>query len=190
MSQAYTFNGQTEAVLVGCTPGTFESTRQEAITLTFAGIEHDLHAGLTLSSGGRTPWYPRGTEIRNSRQVSMVSLEELEQIALNLQTPQILPEWMGANLLLSGIPHLSLLPPNTRISFPSGAALIVSAENHPCRSAGKLVGERSGCADAETLFPRAALHLRGVVAWVERPGIIRCTDAVTVDVPHQALYQP
>ncbi|MCZ7542157.1 MAG: hypothetical protein M5R40_00830 [Anaerolineae bacterium] len=38
--------------------------------------------------------------------------------------------------------------------------------------------------------PQLAVHKRGVVGWVERPGVIRPGDRVRVEVPEQALYSP
>ncbi|TJV38761.1 MAG: molybdenum cofactor sulfurase, partial [Mesorhizobium sp.] len=47
--------------------------------------------------------------------------------------------------------------------------------NGPCRIAGRSVAENAGMADREAgalLFPKAAKRLRGLVAWVEKPGRI------------------
>ena len=68
-----------------------------------------------------------------------------------------------------GIPDLTLLPPSTRLQFPSGATLVVDLENAPCRY-------RRRChRQASSRMPRqrwiaAATHKRGVTAWVEREG--------------------
>ena len=55
----------------------FETRATEALALGFEGIEGDFHAGHTRRSGGREPWYPRGTEMRNERQLSIVAPDEL-----------------------------------------------------------------------------------------------------------------
>src|SRR3954452_11149033 len=73
------------------------------INLTWEGVEGDRHAGLTRRSDSRTPHYRRGTEIRNTRQVSLVSAEELAVIADRLGMLRVLPEWLGANLTVAGI---------------------------------------------------------------------------------------
>ena len=57
------------------------------VEVTFEGFAGDRHAGLTMASGSRTPQYPRGTEIRNSRQVSCVSQEDLDAVAGALGLP-------------------------------------------------------------------------------------------------------
>ena len=58
----------------------FETVWQAALKLTFDGIPGDLHAGRTRRSGSREPWYSRGTEMCNERQISLVSEEELAAI--------------------------------------------------------------------------------------------------------------
>lgn len=153
------------------------------------GLEGDRHAGFTRRADARVPQYPRGTEIHNSRQVSLVAEEELAQIAANLGVPVVEPEWIGANLVLRGVPNLSRLPPMTRIYFPELAALALEGENHPCLFPGKAIQhaypDMLGLAKR---FPKAALHLRGVVGWVERAGIIRVGDKVRIEIPEFAPY--
>ena len=166
-------------VYVGRDKGSLLTTSQAEVQVTFAGFEGDRHAGLTMLSGGRTPFYPRGTEIRNLRQVSIVSKEELAEVAAAMNLPELKPEWIGANLLVSGIPDLTALPPMTRLFFSSGVVLMAGGENNPCTIAGsmvqKMVPDKPGLSQ---LFCTAALHRRGVTAWVERPGTIREGDEI------------
>ena len=115
------------------------SAPRDKVRVTWEGFEGDRHAGLTVKSKGRTPHYPRGVEVRNTRQVSIVSAEELAAVAEELGVPRVLPDWLGANLMLSGIPSLSLLPPGTRLFFSGDASLVVEAENHPCTVAGEVI---------------------------------------------------
>ena len=96
---------------------TIESSPVPSLKATFEGFEGDLHAGLTRLSDVRVPHYPRGTNIRNTRQFSLLSLEELAEIAHAMQIPEVLPEWVGENLAMQGILNLTLLPPSTRIFF-------------------------------------------------------------------------
>ena len=86
------------------------------------------------------PWFPKGTLVRNTRQVSIVSTEELALIAEALGVPQVLAAWLGANLELAGVPRLTQLPPGTRLFFPEDATLVVDGENEPCRTAGRAAG--------------------------------------------------
>ncbi len=165
------------------------STRVEEVRATLEGLEGDRHAGFTRRADARVPQYPRGTEIHNSRQVSLVAEEELAAIAAKMGVPVIEPEWIGANLVLRGISNLSTLPPMTRISFPALATIALEGENHPCVYPGKAIQshymERPGIGKQ---FPKAAYHLRGVVGWVERAGMIRAGDTARIDVPESVPY--
>jgi hypothetical protein len=91
----------------------FETRAVDELRLGFDGIAGDFHAGLTRRSGGREPWYPRGTEMRNERQLSVVAADELAIVAGRMGVAEIKPEWIGANLLIEGLPHLSMLPSGT-----------------------------------------------------------------------------
>jgi hypothetical protein len=167
----------------------FRSREVEALNLDFAGIVGDFHAGLTRRSTSREPWYPRGTEVKNDRQISIVSLEELAEAAAAMDLPRIAPAWIGANLVLDGIPRLSRLPSGTKLLFAGSAALTVEAENGPCRVAGASIGEHFTAREGlDLLFPKLARHRRGLVASVERPGTIRQGEAVGVRLPAQWLY--
>lgn len=163
------------------------STSVPQATVTFEGFEGDKHAGFTRPADGRTPHYPRGARIRNDRQVSLVSEEELALIAAALGVPMIEPEWLGANLLVSGLPKLTLLPPATRLFFANGVVLAVSGENEPCLGPGKVIAQRHPHL-AASRFPKAALHRRGLVAVVEKPGVIHSGEAVMADVPASFSY--
>ncbi|MCE3520242.1 hypothetical protein LXJ58_36400, partial [Escherichia coli] len=89
----------------------FVTAATDTLDLTFEGIRGDYHAGLTRRSGGREPWYPRGTEMRNERHISILAVDELEAIAKAMGLAHIKPEWIGANMVVDGIPSLSMLPP-------------------------------------------------------------------------------
>ena len=169
----------------------FETRPAPALELTLEGIAGDHHAGYARRAGGREPWYPRGTEIRNERQVSIVAPDELAGVAAEMRLSEIRPEWLGANLLIEGVPMLSMLPPGTLLFFAGGATLKVDGQNAPCRTAGRAVAENARMPDVEAgalLFPRVSRRRRGLVAWVERPGRIRRGDAVSVRIPEQWIY--
>jgi hypothetical protein len=166
----------------------FETRAVDELRLGFDGIAGDFHAGLTRRSGGREPWYPRGTEMRNERQLSVVAADELAIVAGRMGVAEIKPEWIGANLLIEGLPHLSMLPSGTLLFFKGGVTIKVDAQNGPCRIAGRSVAENAGMADHEAgalLFPKAAKRLRGLVAWVEKPGRITAGEEISVRVPEQ-----
>ena len=170
--------------------GSFVSEPAERLDLTYAGIEGDRHAGLTRKSGAREPWYPRGTPMRNERQLSLLGAEELADVAAAMGMAVLEPAWIGGNLVLAGIPDFSRLPPRTILMFPSGAAIRIDGDNGPCRQSGRAIAAATGVAKHETAFVVAAKHRRGLVGWVEREGTVRLGDRVTVRVWEQALYAP
>lgn len=180
--------GCVEACLVNPDRETgLEKAKADQLALTLDGIIGDCHSGRSRESDSRTlTQYPRGTEILNSRQVSIVSVEEMAEVATRLGIPELKPEWVGANLLVSGIPDFTLLPPSTRMMFSSGATLIVDIENAPCRFPAEVIEKHypgHGIA-----FPKVAKHKRGVVARVERAGTIRKGDVIGLYLPPQRLY--
>lgn len=170
----------------------FETRAVDTLQLGFDGIDGDFHAGTTRRSGGREPWYRRGTEMRNERQLSIVAADELAIVAERMGIAEIKPEWIGANLLIEGLPRLSMLPSGTLLFFKGGATVKVDAQNGPCRIAGRSVAENAGMADHEAgalLFPKAAKRLRGLVAWVEKPSTIAAGEEISVRVPEQWIYR-
>ena len=185
---ALTLNGRVDGTFVVETAAVASTARPE-LMLTYAGVVGDRHEGLVRPSGAREPWYPRGTPMRNERQLSILSAEELAEIAMTLSLPRILGEWVGANLVLSGIPHLTRLPPRSLLMFPSGATIRVDGDNDPCRKTGRTIAAQvPGRADLEFGFVKAAMGKRGLVGWVEREGAIRPGDAVKVRTWRQAAY--
>ena len=176
-------------VMVGHDKRTLESNRVPRVQVTFEGFVGDQHIGLTRRSDVRVPHYPRGTIIRNTRQVSMLSLEEMADIATALQLPEVLPEWLGGNLAFQGIPDLTMLPPSTRIFFPDDAVLVVDVENMPCTGPGEVLQLKyPGIPKLVQSFPKAAMHKRGLMGWVERPGYINEGDEVTILLPPPVTY--
>jgi hypothetical protein len=175
---------------VGCALGEdFVSTRADHLNLTYAGIPGDLHGGLLRPSGAREPWYPRGTEMKNERQLSILSAEENAEVATAMGLAELKPEWIGGNLLLSGVPSLSLLPPRSILFFPSGAAIRIDGDNGPCRQSGRAIAAQfPDRPELEFAFVKAAKYKRGLVGWVEREGEIRPGDVVKIRVWEQALY--
>lgn len=175
-------------------PGkSFVSVAAEALELGFDGIAGDLHAGITRLSGSREPWYPRGTEMENDRQLTIVAPDELATIAARMELAEIRPEWIGANLSIDGVPRLSLLPAGTLLFFAGGATLRVEGPNAPCRLAGRAIAEEAGMADraaGEFGFPKFGQRRRGLVARVDKPGRILPGEAVSVRVPEQWIYRP
>ena len=153
------------------------------VMLQFGGFAGDRHFGLTRPSCSRTPWHPRGTPISNTRQISIVSLEECDEVAHAMGIARIYPSWLGANLATKNIPGLSALPPSARLVFPSGATLFVTEENVPCRQPGRVIAHEYGQADLASQFVKVAMGRRGILAIIEREGPVRTDDRVKLILP-------
>lgn len=160
----------------------------DEMPLTFAGFAGEVHAGLTRPSCSRvTKQYPKGTEIRNVRQLCVVSAEEMAEVAAEMGLQAMDYAWVGASLVLDGIPDLTHLPPGSRLQGPDGVTLVVDMENLPCQEPAvtiekALPGQGKG-------FKRAAEGKRGVTAWVEREGVFRLGDVVRLHVPAQRAWR-
>ena len=159
------------------------------VTVDYGGFQGEAHGGLTRPSCSRVmKQYRRGTEIRNTRQIAVLGAEELEDIAADMGIDRIAPEWIGANLILRGIPRLTQIPPSSRLIFERGAALVVDMENAPCRFAAEAIdAERPGQGMS---FPKHARGRRGVTAWVEREGRISMGERCRLHIPPQRIYAP
>jgi hypothetical protein len=165
----------------------FEKTPTNSLRLLFSGPDDDCHTGLTRKSDSRTlPLYKRDIDIRNVRQITILAQEELDEIATRLGIPAIDPSWFGANMVVSGIPDFTLLPPSTRLQFPSGATLVVDMENNPCSQIAKMVERHHPGTQMKVVT--AATHKRGVTAWVEREGEVFAGDAIKIVIPPNRLY--
>jgi hypothetical protein len=181
-------SGRVDCTLLCDIPGTIASSRKDSIQVELAGLVNDRHYGHTFASNARFP-YQRGTEIRNSRQVSIISSEEMAQVAAAIGLAQIQPEWLGANLLVSCIPALTLLPPASRMHFEGGAVLVVQGENDPCSITGAVIQKNNpGFPNLSAAFVKAALHRRGLVAWVEKAGEVQSGSGFEIEIPEQFDY--
>lgn len=169
----------------------FITSPVSSLTMTFDGIEGDYHAGATRKAGGREPWYPRGTVMRNERQISLVAFDELQAAAHDMGIASIKPEWIGANIVVGAIAAFSMLPPRTLLFFEGGVTLKIDGQNAPCRLSGKAIATNAGAADVEGValaFKDAAKRRRGLVGWVEKPGTIEAGEKVTARLPEQWVY--
>ncbi len=107
--------------------------------------------------------------------------DELSTIATALHIDEIAPGVIADNITTTGIPHLTSLPPLTRLVFDGGVVIMTGGENLPRTIAGRLVSERYGTRPES--FPSAALGLRGITGWIEHPGTIRPGEAIRVLSP-------
>jgi len=163
------------------------SAALEEMPLTLSGFADEAHGGLTRASCSRvTSQYPCGTEIRNTRQLSVVSAEDLARIANAMGVDALHPRLLGASLVIAGIPDFTLVPPGSRLQAETGATLVVDMENRPCHLPARPIdAEGPGHGRA---FKAAARRLRGVTGWVERAGVLRLGDRIRLHVPDQPAW--
>ena len=166
------------------------SAPARAMRLGFAGPAGEAHGGRERPSCSRVlALYERDTPIRNARQLSVVSAEELREIAAAMALDALDPAWLGATMVVEGIPDFSHVPPSSRLQFgPQGApAIVVDMENRPCTLPGPVI-ERARPGHGR-LFKPAAAGRRGVTASVEREGPVAVGDPVRLFVPAQRPWQ-
>lgn len=157
------------------------------LDLTFAGPKGEEHGGETRPSCSRVMGlYPRGTVIRNTRQLSVLSDEDLQAIAAQMGLPALDPALVGATLVLRGLPDFSHLPPSSRLLADSGACLVVDMENRPCTLPARPIETAHPGFGAR--FKAAAQGRRGVTAWVEAEGRVAPGDRLRLFVPDQPVW--
>ena len=96
---------------------------------------------------------------------------------------EVEPGWLGAQMVVSGLPDFSRVPPSARLQSEAGTTLCIDMQNRPCHLPARVVErERPGAGAA---FKRAAEGLRGVTAWIEREGVLAVGDGLRLFVPDQ-----
>lgn len=168
--------------------GAPKAVEVERLGATFAGLEGDAYASLTRPACVRTKrQYQPGTNIRNVRQITIVSAEELALIGEAMDLPEpVHPTWMRANLVVSGFPDFTQIPPSSRLILDNGASLVIDMENQACHFPGELI--ESHFPGRGKLFMKAAWGRRGVTAWVEREGDLWKGADIALHIPPQRLY--
>lgn len=161
----------------------------EQLELGFAGDKGARHEGVSRPSCVRViNLYPQGTEIRNVRQLTILSAEELSAISDEMGMDHLDPALMGASIVLQGIPDFTHVPPSARLQANNGLTVTVDMENRPCVLPGREIEAESPGHGAG--FKPAAQGRRGVTAWVERPGTLAIGDTLTLFVPDQRHWAP
>ncbi len=177
---------------LGCLPSRREALAPqaaEALVLTYAGIAGDDHGGETMPACSRTvAQHPKGTEIRNVRQLSIVSTEDLAAIAAAMGLPRLEPAWIGASLALSGILDFSHVPPGARLQGKDCVTLVIDMENRPCHLPAPVIDAALGQSGIGGRFKAAAEGRRGVTAWVQRPGRIALGESLRLHIPDQPAW--
>ncbi|MDT8327431.1 MAG: MOSC domain-containing protein [Roseovarius sp.] len=168
--------------------GSLEAEPLQEVAVGFGGVTGEEHGGLTRRSCSRVlSQHPRDTVIRNVRQFSIVSAEELALIAAKMGLERIEPGWLGASMVVEGLADFTHLPPSSRLQGPDGVTLVVDMENRPCQLPARVIeGVHPGMGNA---FKSAAKGRRGVTAWVEREGRLAVGDLLRLHVPDQRAWQ-
>lgn len=161
----------------------------ERMRLTFAGPEGEAHGGLTRPSCSRVvAQYPKGTTIRNTRQLSILSAEELAQTAAAMGLARLDPALVGASMVVEGLPDLTHLPPSSRLQAEGGATLVVDMENRACQLPAKPIDAAHPGFGAA--YRKAASGRRGLTAWVEAEGDLWLGATLTLHIPDQPVWAP
>lgn len=164
-----------------------QSVAVDMLTLTYAGAQGEAHSGLTRPSCVRVKsLWPQGTEIRNVRQLSVMSQEEIDAIATDCGLATLDPALLGATLVVRGIPDFTHVPPSSRLQAENLTTLVIDMENRPCIYPGREIEARH--AGAGVKFKPAAKGRRGVTAWVEHEGGLRVGDRLRLHVPDQRAW--
>lgn len=201
--KAFDLHGRVDAVLMSGTPGSIVSASMRKISAVRGhGIKGDRHAGARLADVREKALLSfglsKGMEIANHREFSAISVEELAEIGALLQLPDPVPYgYLGENLVISGIPKLTELPPGSLFFFRKNekrmrtAVLAVWAENMPCHLPGDALQEYfPDIPKLGSRFSKAAVGKRGVVGSVYCSGHIHAGDEVIVKIPRQRIYHP
>jgi hypothetical protein len=159
----------------------------DRVEASYAGVSGEVHGGLTRPSCVRvTTQFPEGTEIRNVRQFSILSAEEIAATAAEMGLDGLAPEWLGASMVIEGIDDFSHVPPSSRLMNAAGTSLVIDMQNRPCIFPAKEVEkEKAGFGKH---YKPAAKGRRGVTAWVEREGPLAVGDELVLHVPDQRAW--
>lgn len=163
------------------------ATAVDAVEATLDGFPNEAHGGATRLSCARVKsQHPQGTVIRNVRQLSVLSAEELAATAAEMGLAAIDPALVGASMVIEGIPEFTHIPPSSRLQATSGACFAVDMENRPCTLPAREI-EREA-AGFGVRYKAAARGRRGVTGWIERAGRFAVGDTLILHVPDQQVW--
>jgi hypothetical protein len=168
----------------------------DEIKFALDGPQGDAHCAFVRTLGGHDGEYARTSELRkgapifNWRAWTGLSLEEMQETE-NALGAEIPPGCLLENIVVSGVPNFSKLPPASRLVLPvrrgeSGsrqAILAVWEENTPCTVVGARLAAFHNQPRLKNHFVSAARNRRGVVGFVLAPGLVRKGDEVRVYSP-------
>ena len=156
----------------------------------FGGFEGEAHSGITRPSCVRvTSQHPKGTTINNVRQLSVMSAEEIVQIASKMGLSDIDPTLLGVSMIIEGIADFTHVPPSSRLQCEAnGTTISIDMLNRPCVLPGRETEMEHEGFGAK--FKPAAVGMRGVTASVEREGLLRVGDIMRLHIPDQRAWSP
>jgi MOSC domain-containing protein YiiM len=140
------------------------------------GVEGDAHAGVTVQHLSRVRQDPTQP---NLRQVHLIHRELFEELAA--AGHRVAPGEMGENVTTEGVDLLAL-PEGTVLRLGPTARVRVTGLRNPCH---QLNGLSEGLMK-ELVFTDAqgqVVRKAGVMAVVERGGVVRAGDPVGVELP-------
>lgn len=174
--------------MVPTQPDDIRSASASELSLTFDGPQGEAHAGRTRPSCVRVKsQHPEGTEIANVRQLTVLSAEEIAEIAVDCGMDDLDPIYLGATLVIEGIADFTHVPPSSRLQAENGTCIVIDMENRPCNlPAREIEKDQPGRGKP---FKQAATGKRGVTAWVERPGVLRIGDQLRLHIPDQRPWK-
>ncbi|OGC81750.1 MAG: hypothetical protein A2V81_04540 [Candidatus Abawacabacteria bacterium RBG_16_42_10] len=181
--------GKVEALFVN-PPDQKISEVRASLRVSLEGIAGDKHYGFVRNTKGSReaeifdrPKTEKRVDMANWRQWSAVSLEEMRKLAHVLDLRQgdamaiELASLLGSNLCVSGFTDFSMVAPTSVLAFPSGGMWMILSENLPCMHPGKAIKSVYPKFKASE-FPKAAMHIRGLVGNVLMAGDVNMGDKV------------
>jgi hypothetical protein len=175
--------------LVADRGNSLRSIPRDRLRLGFDGPEGESHSGATRPACSRvSAQYPLGTPIRNVRQLTVLSAEEIAATAEVMGVEHLDPALLGATMVISGIPDFTHIPCSSRLQGENGATITVDMENRPCQfPAREIEAEQPGHGK---LYKSAATGRRGITAWVEREGELILGERLRLHIPDQRAWAP
>ena len=167
------------AICVGKADGMPKKDRVPSVAVTASGLAGDRHQGelWTVRSGK-----DKGGTVFNERQWSAVSDEEIALLTERLGI-EIPVGALGENFRFAGAGRLTQLPCGTMLKVSSGVVLGVAGENKPCQKMASYLANFTKADSVRREFIRAAEGIRGVVGWVEAPGVVTEGDTAVLEWP-------
>lgn len=141
------------------------------------GVEGDVHCGKTVQHRSRTHIKPAQPNLRQVHLLHVELINELCSQGFNLS-----PGVMGENILTEGVDLLSL-PTDTRLKI-GDAILKLTGLRNPCV---QLDQYQQGLMQAvlEKDESGALVRKAGVMAVVERGGVIKVGDPINIELPSE-----